>query len=375
VEGADRTATTVLFSNVRADHLIQRHHYVASWLAESGDAIWFDTLGSRNPRPADVRRIGGERAGQDPSALLPGVTIARSRFIPVLGSTPVHRLNRRLVERELRRLGVEPRESTAWVYLSHPAIVELVEKLPWRRVVFDLCDDIEDMQVHPALREGEERLLERADVVFATAEALVSKANRRRDGEVHYVPNGVDSSRFQTPVEAPGKLRRVLYAGAIYEWLDEELVAAVASQRPDLEFRIVGPPRRPLRQLEELPNVSLPGPLPASEMPAEIAAAQLCMIPFRAGPLIEATDPLKLYEALICGRPVLATGLPQAERFRPAVRLETTAAGWLDALVDLEDGSWTFDAAALREQVERDDDWRERFARMDRALNTVAVPA
>jgi hypothetical protein len=99
------------------------------------------------------------------------------------------------------------------------------------------------------------------------------------------------------------------------------------------------------------------------------------MIPFRTGPLIEATDPLKLYEALICGRPVLATELPQAERFRPAVRLESTAAGWLNALADLESGSWSFDAAALREQVERDDDWRERFARMDRALEKTAVPA
>ena len=375
MEGVERTATTVLFSNVRADHLVQRHHYVAGWLAEKGDVVWFDTLGSRNPRPADVRRIGGERAGQDPAALLPGVRIARSRFVPILGTPPIHRLNRRLVERELRRLGVDPRQSTAWVYLSHPAIVELVEKLPWRCVVFDLCDDIGDMQVHPALRKGEERLLERADVVFATAQALVAKASRRRDGNVHYVPNGVDSARFARPISPAGKLRRVLYAGAIYEWLDEELIAAVAEKRPDLEFRIVGPPRRPLRLLEALPNVSLPGPLPASEMPAEIAAAQLCMIPFRTGPLIDATDPLKLYEALICGRPVLATELPQAERFRPAVRLESTAAGWLNALADLESGSWSFDAAALREQVERDDDWRERFARMDRALETTAVPA
>ena len=56
VEGVERTATTVLFSNVRADHLVQRHHYVAGWLAEKGDVVWFDTLGSRNPRPADVRR-------------------------------------------------------------------------------------------------------------------------------------------------------------------------------------------------------------------------------------------------------------------------------------------------------------------------------
>jgi len=366
--------TTVLFSNVRADHLVQRHHYVARWLATRGRTIWVDTLGSRNPRLADVRRIGGERAAQDPGATLAGVTVTKPRFVPLLGSSPVHALNRRLLERRLRKLEVDPSKSTAWVYLPHPSIVSLLERQRWGRVVFDLIDDIDDMEVHPALRAGERKLISRADVVFATAPQLVDKAGRMRSGAVHYVPNGVDSSRFEARADPPGELRRVLYAGAIYEWLDEDLIAAVAQRRPDLEFRIVGPVRRPLPRLVEMQNVSLPGPIPASEVPREIAAAQLCMIPFRRGPLTEATDPLKLYEALISGRPVLATALRQGKRFGPAVRLETTPEGWLGALEDLDEGRWTFDADALRERIEREEDWRERFARMERALgNTVAA--
>lgn len=366
-------SASVLFSNVRSDHLIQRHHYVANWCAEQGRAIWFDTLGSRNPRVADLRRIGGERAAQDSNALLPRVTVAKPRFIPLLGNPRIHRLNRRVVERKLLSLRVDPASSTAWVYLPHPAILELLARHRWRRVVFDLCDDIDDMEVHHSLREGEKQLMESADVVLASAEALVAKASRVRKGSVHYVPNGVDCARFGCDMSSPGPLRRVLYVGAIYEWLDEGLIAEVAAGRPDLEFRIVGPARRPLRLLERLPNVSMPGPVPAKRVPAEIAAAQLCIIPFRPGPLADATDPLKLYEALICGRPVLATGLRQAERFQPAVRLETTAAGWLRALADLESGSWRFDAPAMRKRIERSEDWRERFTRIDRALT--AAPA
>lgn len=365
--------TTVLFSNVRADHLVQRHHYVARWLAESGRTIWFDTLGSRNPRPADLRRIGGERAGQSSATLLPGVEIAKPRFVPLFGR-PFYGLNRRLLERQLDELGVVTAESTAWVYLPHPVILDLLRKRDWGRVVFDLCDDIDDMVVHPSLREGEAELLRSADVVFATAEALVEKARRVRD-DVHYVPNGVDGARFGDAIEPAGKLRRVLYVGAIYEWLDEDLIAAVAAGRPDLEFRIVGPQRRPLPRLERMANVAIPGPVAAEEVPAEIAAAQLCIIPFRPGPLTEATDPLKLYEALIAGRPVLATALHQGERFAPAVRLERDAAGWLQALADLDSGVWSFDADALRERVAREEDWRERFARMERALAGEAVSA
>jgi glycosyltransferase involved in cell wall biosynthesis len=370
----DAGETTVIFSNVRADHLVQRHHYVARWLAESGRSIWVDTLGSRNPRPADLRRIGGERAGQSPQTLLPGVEVVKPRFVPLFGP-PFYGLNRRLLERQLDDLGVDPARSTAWVYLPHPVILDLLRKRKWGRVVFDLCDDIDDMDVHPALREGETELLKNADVVFATAEALVEKARRVRGGEVHYVANGVDGARFGERFEPPGKLRRVLYVGAIYEWLDEDLIVAVAAGRPDLEFRIVGPVRRPLPRLEQMANVTIPGPVAAELVPAEIAAAQLCMIPFRPGPLTEATDPLKLYEALIAGRPVLATALHQGERFAPAVRLETDAEGWLQALADLDSGAWSIDAAALRERVAREEDWRARFASMERALAGEAVSA
>lgn len=375
--GADKVPdgeTTIIFSNVRADHLVQRHHYVARWRAQSGRTVWVDTLGSRNPRPADLRRIGGERAGQSPASLLPGVEVVKPRFVPLFGR-PFYGLNRRLLERQLDDLGVVPEQSTAWVYLPHPVIVDLLRRRNWGRVVFDLCDDIDDMDVHPALREGEAELLLSADVVFATAEALVEKAERARGERVHYVANGVDGARFGDAIESPGKLRRVLYVGAIYEWLDEDLLVAVAAGRPDLEFRIVGPVRRPLPRLERMANVSIPGPVAADRVPAEIAAAQLCIIPFRPGPLTEATDPLKLYEALIAGRPVLATALHQGERFAPAVRLEADAEGWLQALADLDSGAWSFDGEALRKRVAREEDWQERFARMERALDGEAVSA
>jgi glycosyltransferase involved in cell wall biosynthesis len=368
----DGGETTVIFSNVRADHLVQRHHYVARWLAQRGRSVWLDTLGSRNPRLADLRRIGGERAGQSPETLLPGVEVVKPRFVPLFGR-PFYGLNRRLVERQLDQLGVVPEQSTAWVYLPHPVVLEILRERKWGRVVFDLCDDIDDMDVHPALRDGEVELLRRSDVVFATAEALVEKARRIREGEVHYVANGVDGARFGGGIESPGKLRRVLYVGAIYEWLDEDLIVAVAEGRPDLEFRIVGPVRRPLPRLEKMDNVSIPGPVAADRVPEEIAAAQLCMIPFRPGPLTEATDPLKLYEALIAGRPVLGTALHQGERFAPAVRLETDAEGWLQALADLDSGAWSFDTDALRERIAREEDWQARFASMDRVLSDEAV--
>jgi glycosyltransferase involved in cell wall biosynthesis len=366
---ADHGLTTVIFSNIRADLLQHRHHHVAAWRAEKGRTIWVDSLGSRNPRLRDLRRLGGERAGQSHSGVLPAVEVVKGGAIPIHGSDTVYAFNARRLERRLRSLAVVPESTIAWVYLAHPAVLRLLRRNHWRSVVFDLCDDISDIDgIHPRVLDAEADLLQAADVVFASSEDLVSKARTHRGDGVYYVPNGVDSARFENVKPWSRRIQTLLYIGSVFEWFDEELLAAVASERSDLQFRVVGPIRRPLRRLRRLANVDLAGPVPAATVPAEIEGSDLCVIPFRAGPLIRATDPLKVYEALAAGRPVLATHLPQAGRLAPAVRLEPSSEGWLSAIEDLERGRWCFNPDAIRQHVRLAEDWRRRFDLMDEAV-------
>ena len=366
----------MLFSNVRSDHLCQRHHYVAEWRATCGRTVWVETLGSRNPRLADLSRIGGERAGQSRTALLPRVETVSPGTVPVHGSKAIYWINGRLLNRRLRSLDLQPSKSLAWVYLAHPVVVSMLDRR-WRGVVYDLCDDIDDMDVHPSLRLAERSLMERADVVFATSEPLAEKARAATTAEkVHYVPNAVDPERFAgVPRASPRKLlQTVLYFGAIYEWFDEDLVADLAKARSDLHIRILGPMRRPLPRLVGLPNVELAGAVSAERIPAELEAADLAIIPFRPGPLLEATDPLKMYEALIAERPVLTTVMPQGARFEPAVRLERDLEGWIGAIEDLESGRWNYDRRAMSERIAVEENWKSRFESMAEVLERELGP-
>jgi glycosyltransferase involved in cell wall biosynthesis len=364
---ARQPVCTVIFSNIRSDLLLHRHHYVANWRAELGPTTWVDTLGLRNLRRVDLGRILGERAGQSTPSLRPDVTVVKPGTIPLHGVEIVYRLNGTLLERRLRSLA--PSEAVAWVYLPHPSILRVLDNRKWQRVVYDMCDDIEDtLRVAPRVVAAERELLRRADIVFASSTALVEKS-RRLGAKTCYVPNGVDASRFAEAPAWSGRVRDVTYVGSVFEWFDEELVAQVAAERSDLSFRIVGPIRRPLSRLKHLPNVELAGPVDAEAIPSELYRCDLCIIPFRPGPLIRATDPLKLYEALAAGRPVLATDLPQAQRFAPAVRVETDLAGWLRAIDELDTGKWDFDPDEARRRVRSADDWRRRFDDMQRALD------
>jgi GT2 family glycosyltransferase len=66
-----------------------------------------------------------------------------------------------------------------------------------------------------------------------------------------------------------------------------------------------------VRALENLPNIRLLGEKPYAELPSLIKDWDCCLIPFKRLPLTEATNPVKVYEMLAAGKPVVAVDLPE----------------------------------------------------------------
>ena len=174
-----------------------------------------------------------------------------------------------------------------------------------------LCYDCVDdpslfVAVHgPAFYAHRDRLVNRSALVFATAERLEEDLHRTYPAAtVLRVPNGVDPEWFRRLASVPDATLRgdrrpiVGYVGALYEWLDTELLLAVARLVPDVRFVLVGP-LRGLRQEAELraaPNITLMRAVPYERVPGVIAHFSIGMIPFAEGPLADSTDPIKIYE-------------------------------------------------------------------------------
>ena len=73
--------------------------------------------------------------------------------------------------------------------------------------------------------------------------------------------------------------------------------------------------------MARLPNIRWIGPKPYAELPRFVAAFDVGMIPYVANPYTQSCFPLKLYEYLAAGKPVVATGLPELEGMEPDVML------------------------------------------------------
>jgi glycosyltransferase involved in cell wall biosynthesis len=102
-----------------------------------------------------------------------------------------------------------------------------------------------------------------------------------------------------------------VYVGTLHDSrIDTDLVAELARREPSLSIALVGPnslSRRSFAELSVLPNVHLLGPRPYADVPGYLQHADVLVVPHRVDAFTESLDPIKAYECLAVGRPVVAT--------------------------------------------------------------------
>jgi glycosyltransferase involved in cell wall biosynthesis len=184
------------------------------------------------------------------------------------------------------------------------------------RIVFDVIDDWRtSLGGNWYSRETEGRVAGQADLLTATAVGLQTRLEAETGRPAVLVPNAVDavafdpSRAYERPVDLPDVEFTAIYVGALWgEWFDWDLLVKSASSNPEAAFVIIGDYRGqcPVR----LPNLHFLGLRPQSSLPAYLANADVGIIPWKVGRITEMTSPLKAYEYLAMGLPVVAPDLP-----------------------------------------------------------------
>lgn len=199
------------------------------------------------------------------------------------------------------------------------------------RIIYDYLDDLEVMEDHnPArLQQEHKQLLRRASLVLTTATRLYDKVKPLRQ-DMLLCPNGVTLEHF-----APGKIstgqpppvdlqavmatgRPVIgYYGALARWFDYELLGWLLQNRPDLSFLLIGPDydKTLPAALLEYPNLFWLDAKPYAELPRYLAYFDAAIIPFRVNQITHATSPLKLFEYMAAGKPVVITPMQESLRY------------------------------------------------------------
>jgi glycosyltransferase involved in cell wall biosynthesis len=197
-----------------------------------------------------------------------------------------------------------------------PVAIELKKKYGGK-IIFDCMDDHAgfDTATNDVLK-SENELIKAADLVITSSELLYKKVGEHTNNLLQ-IKNGTEFQHFNNSVrnglldylsDAP----IVGYYGAISSWFDAELVSYCAFNRPDINFVLIGSTfGAELGCIEELSNVHFLGEIPYSKLPGFLAYFDVCTIPFKLIPLTFATNPVKFYEYLSAGKPVVSVNLPE----------------------------------------------------------------
>jgi teichuronic acid biosynthesis glycosyltransferase TuaH len=176
------------------------------------------------------------------------------------------------------------------------------------------------------------RLLKAADVVTGVSPDLIARS--AADGrDATLVPNGCDYDHFVAPRPRPAELPadRVVvgFSGGVSDRIDADLLLSLADARPDWLFVTVGEVARPLPRRE---NLLVVGRRSYAELPAWLQAFDVGIVPYLEDARNLHSHPLKAFEYLAAGRPVVSVPIAALRGFDPVVRLGSGTPAFLAAL-------------------------------------------
>lgn len=223
-----------------------------------------------------------------------------------------------------RELGLGATASVVQLPFWTPIAERGRDRFAWP-LIYDCMDHHAGFSTNTdAMLNEETRLLNTSDLVVVSSLFLQEEA-RKHNENVILVRNACDFDHFSQVGDIPHTRPVIGYYGAIADWFDADLVADLAKKRSDWDFLLVGSTfTADLSRLSKLPNVTLAGEKPYAEIASWMERMDVCLIPFKRIPLTEATNPVKAYEMLAGGKPVVSVPIPEVVPLAPLVRLAST---------------------------------------------------
>jgi len=331
---ADDRLDLIYFSSIDWGHTWQRPQQLASRLSRYGHLLYVSPLGLRPPAPKDIGRILRRFAFQftQPTAAPKQMLTVHTPllYLPLPKNPLANRINGWLLHRTITQWMKRHQihRPIVWMGVPSPVALEAIKGIEGRFIVYDCLDNFSLFhQDAPYIVETERQIVSRAQIVFATATELLERM-KLLNPRTYLLPNAADYEHFAIshlpPPREMASLRKPIlgYIGEMAHWFDFDLVYDVALQHPNWNIVLIGLVHtNPAHELFRLPNVFRLGRKLYTELPAYLRCFDVCLLPFKINALTSAVNPVKLYEYLAAGKPVVSTPMREVWQYQEVVRI------------------------------------------------------
>ena len=360
----------VFLANIDWQERFQRPQQIATQFSRHGHRVFY--VVASNPLSIDHHRgYQSERVARNTFEVRLAAPRPVDRYAHVLDAECTEALFRSL-KKLIRDFQIS--NAVAIVHLPFwTPLARLLQKDRLWPLVYDCMDEWEGF---PHIGEpqllAERELVQHADLVTVSGRRLEEKW-REAAAACVLVRNGVDAEFFADS-SRPNDVLKVAqrpvvgFYGALADWIDFDLIAFLARSRPNWSFVLVGDVFvDDLRGLDQIDNVHLLGRKLYEDMPRYLYHFDVCMIPFVLDNVTQAVDPVKFYEFISAGKPVVATALSELQAHSDHLYL---ARSHEEFLHQLDKASMERDPAPRRNRVAlaRQNDWKLRYEVMHAAI-------
>jgi teichuronic acid biosynthesis glycosyltransferase TuaH len=253
------------------------------------------------------------------------------------------------------------------------------------RSVYDITDDwtkFSGNQSQLELITDQDAMLCRGcnHVVVCSQQLFDDKAKLVDLDRLNLIPNGVHVEHYESVADTSLPVHTIAhhwtkpvfgYTGTIHgDRVDVGLVASVAQAYPTATIAMVGPnllDQVEQQLLDRFSNIVFTGSQPYADLPDIMRAFDVCMVPHLVTPFTESLNPIKLWEYLAVGKPIVSTNVAGFRDYPNLVSVAATSDDFV-SLIALA-SSETLDLPAQRQEAARQHTWDKRIKTVEALLS------
>ncbi len=263
-----------------------------------------------------------------------------------------------------------------YLYFTHPYQNPVIPKRFKGKIVYDCMDNYVAMardSQKEIIKNYEQKLVDRADSILVSSqkleEVLVERYGEHLKEKISIVRNGYSGNILPVAVGNESRAENkftISYIGTIGAWFNFDYVLRSLQEFPNLEYRIIGPSDSPsLPQADRLVYV---GTVEHSKLHEEIQDVQCLVMPFQMNDIVEAVDPVKLYEYINFNKNILCVKYKEIERFDPFVHFYTDYESFRNQISRMmEDNTLRYSQESRRIFLE-ENSWESRVSQIKQIL-------
>jgi GT2 family glycosyltransferase/polysaccharide pyruvyl transferase WcaK-like protein len=347
----------IFFSIINWDFRFQRPQQIASRFAKNGHRVFYLSVDLKKQTSYTERPIAEN---------------VYEITLPFKENTPIYNANLKealeITTYALEDLFKDFRIKESIAFVEFPLWYPLVEWLRGQygaKVIFDCLDEFSGFgNVKADIERIEEMLLKSSDFCITTSVRLHEKL-KNKCKNIAVVRNATEFEHFhrlpENDVLKDIKRPIIGYYGAIAEWFDTDTVEHIAIQKPDWNIVLIGHTfGSDIGRLKKYKNIYLLGEKPYAELPKYLYWFDVCIIPFKINELTLSTNPVKFYEFISSGKPVVSSKLPELLPYAEFLYLSEGKEEFLKNIeVALKENDE--DLISRRVELARENDWESRF--------------